>query len=211
VVFREEALLAQDGDDRCGDEAELGQTRDFSRTAVQKACVEWESDLKGFLLGVLKNSDLVDDAFQRTALRAIEAAQSVRSETLRGWLFRIALNEARQLLRQVKRDVRHRESFSQQIGSPEQIQETSSNGRWLLIQGIVKAETIQTIQESLLRLPAEQQEVIRRKIYEEQTFAEIAEQMELPIGTVLTWMRRGLLRMKQDSNLRTFVDDSQAQ
>ena len=64
---------------------------------------------------------------------------------------------------------------------------------------------------SIVRLPPEYQEVVRRRMYDDQTFAEIAEQMKQPLGTVLTWMRRSLLRLKEDSQLRTFVDDSHGQ
>jgi len=73
--------------------------------------------------------------------------------------------------------------------------------------GLVGDETVKAVQRSLIRLPQEQQEVIRRRIYDGQTFAEIAEQMQLPLGTVLTWMRRGLLRLREDSQLRAFEDD----
>jgi len=69
---------------------------------VESACVQFQGDLKGFLLGVLKNRDLAEDVFQKTAIRAMEAAENARAATLRGWLFQIALNEARQLLRQKK-------------------------------------------------------------------------------------------------------------
>ncbi len=82
------------------------------------------------------------------------------------------------------------------------------NPSLISFQGINEnGEAVKLIQQSLIRLPQEQQEVIRRRIYGGQTFAVIAEQMHLPLGTVLTWMRRGLLRLREDSQLRAFVDE----
>jgi len=174
---------------------------------VESACVQFQGDLKGFLLGVLKNRDLAEDVFQKTAIRAMEAAENARAGTLRGWLFQIALNEARQLLRQKKRDIHHHERHAEQVSGENAGRQANAGGQWMQDLGLVGDETVKAVQRSLIRLPQEQQEVIRRRIYDGQTFAEIAEQMQLPLGTVLTWMRRGLLRLREDSQLRAFVDD----
>jgi RNA polymerase sigma-70 factor (ECF subfamily) len=174
---------------------------------VESACVQWQADLKGFLLGVLKNRDLAEDAFQKTAIRALQSAETARTATLRGWLFQIALNEARQLLRQRKREIQNHERHAVQVATEYAERQLNAGAQWMMDLGLVNNETVKVIQHSLSRLPREQQEVIRRRIYGGQTFAEIAEQMQLPLGTVLTWMRRGLLRLKEDSQLRAFVDD----
>lgn len=200
--------LTHDDENRCEDESGSQQTTDVMRSMVKGSCVQWEAELKAFLLGVLKNRDLAEDAFQKMVIRAIESAQTARAATLRGWLFRIALNEARQYLRQQKRNTKHLEKFAEQSISWKLEQHSNADAHWMMDLGVVNEEAVQAIQRSLFRLPAEQQEVIRRRIYSEQTFAEIAEQMQQPLGTVLTWMRRGLLRLKEDSQLRAFVEDS---
>ena len=200
--------MTQDDENRCEDESGSQQTPDVMRSMVEGSCVQWEADLKVFLLGVLKNRDLAEDAFQKMVIRAIESAQTARPATLRGWLFRIALNEARQYLRQQKRDTKHREKFAEQSVSSQSERQAGSDAQWMLDPGVVNEEAVLAIQRSLVRLPVEQQEVIRRRIYGGQTFAEIAAQMQEPLGTVLTWMRRGLLRLKEDSQLRAFVEDS---
>ena len=200
--------MTQDDGNHCDDESGSQQTPEVMRSLVEGSCVQLEADLKGFLLGVVKNRDLAEDAFQKTVVRAIEAAQSARAATLRGWLFQIALNEARQLMRQQKRDIRHRQRFAEQTNGGQTERQVSSDAQWMLGLGVLNEEAVGAIQRSLVRLPTEQQEVIRRRIYGDQTFAEIAEQMQQPLGTVLTWMRRGLLRLKEDSQLRAFVDES---
>ncbi len=174
---------------------------------VEDACVQLQGDLKAFLFGVLKKRDLAEDVFQKTVIRAIERADLARPETLRGWLFQIALNEARQFLRKKKREIHHHERHLEQVSSEYVERQANAGALWMQELGLVGHETVAAVQRSLSRLPQEQREVIRRRIYDGQTFAEIAEQMHLPLGTVLTWMRRGLMRLKEDSQLRAFVDD----
>ena len=124
--------MTQDEENRCENEFRSQQTPDVMRSMIQDSCVQWEADLKVFLLGVLKNRDLAEDAFQKMVIRAIESAQTARPATLRGWLFRIALNEARQYLRQQKRDTRHRERFAEQSVSGLLEREADSDSSWML-------------------------------------------------------------------------------
>lgn len=175
-----------------------------SRLLVEVACVEWQADLMVFLRGVLRNRHLAEDAFQKMVIRALEAADSVHPETLRGWLFQIALNEARKIQREDRRNTVHVERLAEQQTHD---RTDRSDADWLVEVGLLSEEIVQSIRRSLLRLPPEQQEVIRRRMYEGLTFAEIAAQMNQPLGSVLTWMRRGLQRLREDSGLRSLLDD----
>ncbi len=183
--------------------AEFGAAREM----VEQACVQWESDLKVFLCGVLRDRQFVEDVFQKSVIKAIEAADSARRETLRGWLFRIALNEARQVGRERRRDAACREKLVEKLSVEQPERLSAVDARWMADFGLLSEEVILAIRRSIEKLSAEQQDVIRRRIYEGQTFAEIAEQMKQPLGTVLTWMRRGLQRMKDDSQLKALWDE----
>jgi RNA polymerase sigma-70 factor (ECF subfamily) len=178
-----------------------------ARMVVERACVQMEADLKVFLVGVLKNHHLADDIFQKTVIRAIEAADSVQMETLRGWLFRIALNEARQFQREQRREAGHREKIANALLVERSEQLSLSDAHQMAEMRLVNNDLSNVLKRSLEKLPSVQQEVIRRRVYDGLTFAEIAVQMGLPIGTVLTWMRRGLLKLKEDSGLKSLRDD----
>ena len=56
--------------------------------------VEHADDLKAFLIGVLRDRDLAADALQSTFTKTIESGHTAREESLKGWLFRVAFNEA---------------------------------------------------------------------------------------------------------------------
>ncbi|MFN9717887.1 MAG: RNA polymerase sigma factor [Planctomycetota bacterium] len=174
---------------------------DTHKRLVEMAFVRLERELRAFLRGVLKDVTLADDALQRVAISAIQSCHEVNPETIRGWLFRIALNEARQLRRLYKRDIEVRQKFSEQVAETSaswSVQKTD----WWKSSGLLRDGLEIMIQKSISRLPPEHQTVIRLRIYEGLSFVEIADRLGQPLGTVLTWMRRGLSRLREDSGLR---------
>lgn len=175
-----------------------------TREMIEAACVQWEADLKTFLAGVLQDRHLAEDAFQKTVVRAIETERTGRQESLRGWLFQVALNEARQIRREIHRENVQRQKLADQAVTSEITGQTgrSHDLKWMTDAVLVSDDLAMAIRRSLEKLPADQQEVVRRRIYDGQGFAEIAADMKLPLGTVLTWMRRALMRLREDSGLR---------
>ncbi len=174
---------------------------DTQKRLVEATYVGLQRELRAFLRGVLKDVTLADDALQKVAVSAIQSCEDVNPETVRGWLFRIALNEARQLQRSQRRDSEIRQKFSEQVAETQStwsVQKTD----WWTSSGLLKDGFDTIIQKSMSRLPDEHQTVIRLRIYEGLSFAEIAERLGQPLGTVLTWMRRGLSRLREDSGLR---------
>ncbi|MEO0949083.1 MAG: sigma-70 family RNA polymerase sigma factor [Cyanobacteria bacterium J06641_5] len=58
------------------------------------------------------------------------------------------------------------------------------------------AEQAQVVQIALAQLPERQQEVLRLRFYERYSFSQIAQHLELPLGTVKTRSRQGLLALR---------------
>src|ERR1700722_11666213 len=52
------------------------------------------AELRRFVLGVVRDPSLADDVLQATFVKAIELGHTARTETLKGWLFRVAYHEA---------------------------------------------------------------------------------------------------------------------
>ncbi len=173
-----------------------------ARRAVEQACIEWAADLKALLTGVLRDRELAEDALQRTVLRAIQAADSANPDTLRGWLFRIAVNEARQIRRDYRRESQRRELVAAEKTAAWWTVNTNHQAG-----DTVDAEEVkQLVKSSLRRLSNNQREVIERRVYCGQQFSEISTEMNVPLGTVLTWMRRALEQLRNDSQLRGVID-----
>jgi len=53
------------------------------------------------------------------------------------------------------------------------------------------------VRDALQSLPEEQRRIVKMRIYEEKTFAAIAAELDLPLGTVLGRMRSARQRLAQ--------------
>ena len=154
---------------------------------------EWFAELAGelrtFLLGVLRNDDSASEALQATLVKAIERGHEARPETRRGWLFRVALNEALVLKRRAKIQ---QKSF-RELAQGDARRHESAGGSVTRNESpagfALKAEVVERVRLALDDLPAEQRRVVRMRIYEHKTFAVIASELKVPLGTVLTRMR----------------------
>lgn len=62
---------------------------------------------------------------------------------------------------------------------------------------LAKDEQARSAMSEFGRLRIEQQKVIRLAVHEEWTHERIAEHLDMPVGTVKTHLRRGLLRLRE--------------
>ncbi len=166
------------------------------RNRVEQACVEFERDVRAFLSGILRDVHLVDEAYQKCVVKAIEAAPNVNPEKIRGWLFQIALNEARGLKRSAARQGRLQRAVWETLPPGVKDQPEDSLLR------LVSLEEQDAVRAALENLSEDYREVVIRRIHNGQTFAVIAAEMNKPLGTVLTWMRRALSELRDSSELR---------
>src|SRR5581483_9740755 len=115
-----------------------------------------------------------------------EAGHTARSETLKGWLFRVAFHEALAVKRRNgvgNRALRTIASIPRESGErPDQT--------------LIRAETVVSVRHALNALPEEQRRVVCARVYENKTFARIADEFGLPLGTVLTRMRLALDKLR---------------
>lgn len=137
-------------------------------------------ELRAFLTGLLRDHDVVDEVFQLTFSKALQSGGHSKEETRKGWLFRVAYHEAMALIRQNKI---HRKSLNN-LCHTTSVYWTEAPDRRLL-----ENENSEQIRLALNNLPERQQAVVTARIYQNKTFNEIALELGLPLGTVLTRMR----------------------
>ena len=149
---------------------------------------QWAGELRAFLWGMTRDNAVADDLLQATFTRALEAGHSASGDTVRGWLFRVAYNEVLQWRRRM--GVRQR-------GLGEMASRMLPSDEWRPWSGVLQREQIDRVRAALRKLPEEQRRVVEQRIYEEKTFARIAEESGLPLGTVLTRMRLALEKLSR--------------
>ena len=144
------------------------------------------AELRRFVWGVVRNSAQVDDVIQATYVKALERGASAHAETAKGWLFRVAYHEA---LVAKRRDAVRDRTTRRLATLP-----TSETGK--PDESLIRSETVQAVRQAMQTLSDAQRRVVLARMHGDQTFAEIAQDFGLPLGTVLTHMRRALQKMR---------------
>jgi RNA polymerase sigma-70 factor (ECF subfamily) len=145
----------------------------------------------GLALRIVGNSDAAEDVVQDAFLRIWHRADRYEPErgAARPWVLRVVRNVAIDRLRTA--DARSRAETRSQTdvaltSVPEQPEETTSRG-----------ERSRTLRRALAELPAEQRRAIEIAYFEGLSHSEIAERERMPLGTVKTRIRDGVLKLRE--------------
>jgi RNA polymerase sigma-70 factor (ECF subfamily) len=153
----------------------------------------WERRIQGAIHRVMGSEEEARDLCQETFLKAYRALASFKREArFSSWLYQIALNLCRDRMRRrrgrtmVSLDAMDDEGASlpgKQGPSPLELAESGALAR--------------AVAAAVNGLPDEQREVIVLKEYQDLTFLEIAEILDVPLSTVKTRLYRGLGQLRQ--------------
>jgi len=139
------------------------------------------------------DQQVAEDAAQETFIQAWLRLRSFRPGTsLRSWLYRIAVNTAIDMLRKEKRIL---------PGAVEDLHlKDPQPGPEALA---ANSERAATVQEAVLSLPDASRAVLILREYEGLSYQEIAEALDIPVGTVMSRLNyaRKLLREKLEVQL----------
>ena len=148
--------------------------------------------LRQFLLGLLREPSLANDVLQATFAKAVQVGHTTRAKSRKAWLFRVAYHEAAAIRR---REAIASRATKQWVWSRRVIEDSAD-------QPLIQSETVAAVRAALAELPAKQRQVVQMRIYEEKTFARIAEELGIPLGTALARMRAALERLRRSAPLR---------
>ena len=168
---------------------------------------ERSGEIYGLLYRLTENPEEARDLTQETFLRAFQSVRSFRGDSdLRTWIYRIAINQARNRWRWWRR--RRRDSTVS-------IDSTDENGKPALV-ATLKAENVQSPEQDTLA--HERERILRnalkdlRRVYRETVilrdiegfaYEEIAVALDISVGTVKSRLARGRqeLRSKLEGSL----------
>ncbi len=153
--------------------------------------VDCEGGLRAFLKGRLGQQVDVDDCLQAVYLKMIQQSQKpgddVAPVARRAWLFRVAANEAAGFWRRKAST----EKMLERHGASDTTQPDAS-------EKLILTETTVKVRQAVQRLPQTLQDVVRLRMEQNLTFQQIACQLDIPLGTALTRMRRAIERLKHE-------------
>ena len=151
----------------------------------------------GLLYRLTRSRDDAEDLLQGTFLRVVRMLPDYQhTGRFEAWLFRIAANLVRDRARKA---ARHQAAIEREF--PRGI-ETSSAGRAAATrQGpdeeLDRREAEQRLQDCLAELGDLEREIILLRHFSELSFREIAEMLDIPLGTALSRAHRALARMRR--------------
>jgi RNA polymerase sigma-70 factor (ECF subfamily) len=153
----------------------------------------WERRIFALAFGMLGREEDARDATQETFLAAFRNLRGFRGEAkVSSWLHRIAVNQCITRQRRAKvrseralddEEEKHAASFSAPLHySPSRVLE--------------KRETTAAVRRAVNSLPLDLRQVVVMKEFEELTFKEIAEALDLPLSTVKSRLYTALRQLE---------------
>ncbi len=141
---------------------------------------KYKTPVYKFCTRLLNDKDLADDAFQETFVRVYEKRKLFNGENFKGWVFTIARNTCFNYLRTKKMEV----EFDEEYIAPE----TMKMGDYAMKDLIEKA---------IAELPVSYREVVVLREYEEYSYTEIAEILDIELSLVKIRIHRARLLLKK--------------
>jgi RNA polymerase sigma factor (sigma-70 family) len=152
--------------------------------------LEHADELRRFLVGVLRDEHLAADVLQVAFAKLVERGHGVEPGARKSWLFTVAYREAMALRR---RQAVERSAMQRLADEDSAVRRLPDAADARLLQW----ESVERVRKALNRLPSEQRQVVLLKISEQKKFAEIAAELSLPLGTVLTRMQLALTKLRR--------------
>jgi len=158
----------------------------------------WEDRIRGAAYRILGSEDEARDVAQEAFLKAYRGLPGFKREArFSSWLYQIATNQCRDRLRRRKTRPQVSLDALEEAGGA-LIVETRQGAH----ERLQERDLAETVKRAIHALPEEQRVVVILKEYQELTFLEIAQALDVPVSTVKTRLYRGLgqlrLRLERD-------------
>ncbi|MEP6947162.1 MAG: RNA polymerase sigma factor [Acidobacteriota bacterium] len=153
----------------------------------------WERKIFALCFGMLGREDEARDAAQEAFIAAYRGLKNFRGDArVSSWLHRIAVNQC--LTTKRRQRSRSEEFLDDDDGTAERIFVAASHHS--PAKKAEKAERLNIVRQAVGALPGDLRQVIVMKEFEEMTFQEISETLELPLSTVKSRVYTALKQLK---------------
>jgi len=155
----------------------------------------WDRKIFALCFGMLGREDDARDAAQETFIAAYRNLKNFRGEAkVSSWLHRIAVNQCLTIKRRAK--TRSEEFLDDEAGQDERVFVAPPNSS--PARTSEQSERFFIVRQAVGSLPLELREVVLMKEFEEMTFQQISDTLEIPLSTVKSRLYTALrqLRMK---------------
>jgi RNA polymerase sigma-70 factor (ECF subfamily) len=157
------------------------------RDAFQQIVTRYKDPLYAFLRRFLNQTQLIEEAFQETFLQLYRSRESFdKSKALRPWLYTIAANKAKDVLRKQQRQ------STVSLGAMAEpadlnVDDVVNSLRSYEItpyDEAEKTERAENVREIIAQMPANLREILILAYFEQFSYKQMADMLSIPIGTV---------------------------
>ena len=176
------------------DEDLVAAFQDGDAAAFDQLVGRWDRKIHGAIYRIVGADEDTRDLCQEAFLKAYRGLGGFKREArFSSWLYQIAVNVCRDRLR------RRRGKTAVSLDEIEERQDGALRAATPSPLDLVEARDLrQLVEEAMATLRAEEREVVILKEYQELTFPEIAEALEVPLSTVKTRLYRGLAQLRHE-------------
>jgi RNA polymerase sigma-70 factor (ECF subfamily) len=181
-----------------GDEGAFQELMDLYRDSVY-----------AFLRRFLNRSDLIEDVFQETFLQLFVSRDTFDvSRPLRPWLFTIAANKAKDALRRMQRSevTQLGNMFDSEESTIDDVLNALDHDERMPYDDLIRDERAASVKRVISRMPAKLREIIVLAYFHKFAYAEIAQMLEIPIGTVKSRLHTAVGRFAEDWEAATVCE-----
>jgi RNA polymerase sigma-70 factor, ECF subfamily len=148
----------------------------------------YASRVLGFLIKLVGSREDAEDLLQVTFLEAWRRTHRYDPSRSRldAWLYMIARSRALDHLRRRRTDG---EKIAACVCEPLTPEEPS--------EGLERVESLRRLRNALRQLPLDQSEALGLAFFAEMTHVEIADRLNIPLGTIKTRIRLGMMRLRE--------------
>lgn len=157
--------------------------------AVEALWARYAGELRNFLAGVLRDADPAEEALQQTFVTLLERGHTAAAETRKGWLFKVAFNHAMERKRRETIGGRALDAIRRAADGQDSAPSAAELAQ--------RTETREQLRAAIETLPAAQRQIVELRLRDGKTFAVIAEELAIPLGTALTRMRLAMAKLRE--------------
>lgn len=187
LLDNELVKLAQEGEERAFDEL----------------VARYQTRVTHLVYRYVKNTDVALELVQDIFLKLFKNLFRFKGESkFSSWLFRIAVNDCIDYLRKVKvRKEQSLDSLQEQGFDPHE-----TRGEAFTAEQYESREEQTRVRHALANLNEKQKAVVVMKIYEEMTFEDISEVLQIPVSTVKSRLYKALSTLGADLRRKDFIE-----
>ena len=160
------------------------KTKDGYNDAFSVLVQRYEKPLHSLSMRYVHDTYLAEDIVQESFLKAYEKLASFEFRSaFKSWIYRIVINTAKNSLRSKKPTV--------------DIDDMQIKVENLCEINLIEKQLIEQAKVIIDTLPSKQQKAVKKRVFEDMSFKQVAQEMDCPYDTAKANYRHGLLKIKE--------------